>query len=91
MDEDLEYNFTEGSSVIGGDTNRSDPDVGNVSILKQVLKELQVIKDQHTTIDKLNLNDKHFTVEQQLEINQRFVTLLTTVELIISEKLKELK
>lgn len=90
MDEDLDYNFSESSGVLGDDTKRSDPDIGNQSIIKQLLDEIKKTKQNYLTIDKLNLDDKHFIVEQQLELNKRHVVLLTTLELLLSEKLKEL-
>ena len=90
MDEDLDYNFVEGSNVIGGSATK-DPDVANVSILKQILTELKTMKAEYATIDKLNLDDKHFTIEQQLANNKWAVTLIGTMELMISEKLKEVQ
>lgn len=88
MNEDLEYNA--GSSVLDTDTQRKDPDVANVSILKQLLKEVSEMISSYKTIDTLSLDDKHFTIEQQLELNKRYVNLLTTLELLIKEKVKEL-
>jgi hypothetical protein len=89
MDEDLEYSFTEGSSVLGG-PKTSDPDVSNISVLKQVLKELAELKASYHTTDRLTLNDKNFTVEQQLSNNKWAVGLIGNIELLISEKIKEL-
>lgn len=89
MNEDLDYNFNEGSGVLGG-SNKSDPDIGNVSILKQILKELDQIKlglDKRST---LNLQDKVFTIEQQVANGTWAVNLISQLELIIKEKLKEL-
>lgn len=90
MNEDLDYNFTEGSSVLGGSSTK-DPDVANVSILEQLATELKAMKAEYGTIDRLNLDDKHFTIEQQLASNKWAVTLIGTMELMISEKLKEIK
>lgn len=90
MNEDLDYNFNEGSSVLGDSSGKGDPDVSNQPVLKQILLELQQMKSKYHTIDRLSLDDKHFTVEQQLELNKRYVTLLSTIELLISEKVKEL-
>jgi hypothetical protein len=90
MDEDLDYNFTEGSGVLGG-ANNKDPDTANVSVLKQIANELKVMKAEYGTIDRLNLDDKHFTIEQQLANNKWAVTLIGTIELMINEKLKEIQ
>ena len=90
MDEDLDYNFTQSSSILGGSYTK-DPDVANVSILKQIATELSAMKAEYATIDRLNLDDKHFTIEQQLANNKWAVTLIGTMELMISEKLKEVQ
>lgn len=90
MNEDLDYHFTEGSSVLGG-SDPKDPDVANVSILEQLATELKAMKAEYSTIDKLSLDDKHFTIEQQLANNKWAVTLIGTMELMIGEKLKEIK
>lgn len=90
MDEDLDYNFTQSSSILGGSDNK-DPDVANVSVLKQISTELKAMKAEYGTIDRLNLDDKHFTIEQQLANNKWAVTLIGTMELMINEKLKEVQ
>lgn len=90
MDEDLDYNFTQSSGVLGG-ANIKDPDVANVSVLKQISTELKTMKAEYATIDRLNLDDKHFTIEQQLANNKWAVTLISTMELMINEKLKEIQ
>ena len=90
MDEDLDYNFNESSGVLGSNTKTSDPDISNQPILKQILAEIKDIKNGYLTIDQLSLDNKHFTIEQQVELNKRYVALLTTLELLISEKVKEL-
>lgn len=90
MNEDLDYNFTQSSSVLGGSDNK-DPDVANVSVLKQISTELKAMKAEYGTIDRLNLDDKHFTIEQQLANNKWAVTLISTMELMINEKLKEVQ
>ena len=90
MNEDLDYNFTEGSGVIGG-SNTKDPDVANVSVLKQISTELNAMKAEYGTIDRLSLDDKHFTIEQQPANNKWAVTLIGTMELMINEKLKEIR
>lgn len=88
MNEDLDYNFNEGSSVLGGKTS-SDPDVVNVPLYKAIRKQLAELKKQYHTTDKLNLDDKHFTIEQQLANNQWAVLLIGTLDLMIEEKVKE--
>ena len=90
MDEDLDYNFTQSSGVLGG-FDTKDPDVANVSVLKQISTELKTMKAEYATIDRLNLDDKHFTIEQQLANNKWAVTLIGTMELMINEKLKEIQ
>lgn len=90
MDEDLDYNFTQSSSVLGG-SDTKDPDIANVSVLKQLSTELKAMKAEYATIDRLNLDDKHFTIEQQLANNKWAVTLIGTMELMINEKLKEVQ
>lgn len=89
MNEDLEYNFTGGSSVLGG-SDKSDPDVSNVPLYKQIQAELAELKKQYHTTDRLSLDDKHFTIEQQLANNKWAVTLIDTIDLMIKEKVKEL-
>lgn len=89
MDEDLDYNFQEGSSVIGKDKS-SDPDVGNVSVLKQISKELAELKADYKSISKLDLNDKNFSIEQQLANNKWALNWIDSIKLKIDEKLKEL-
>lgn len=89
MNEDLDYNFTEGSGVLGG-TNKSDPDVGNVSILKQILKGLAEMRESHDKRSTLDINDKNFTIEQQVANGTWAVQLISQIELVIKEKLKEL-
>lgn len=88
MNEDLDYNFNEGSSVLGN-KNSSDPDVSNVPLYKAIRKQLAELKKQYHTTDKLNLDDKHFTIEQQLANNQWAVLLIDTIDLMIEEKVKE--
>ena len=90
MNEDLDYNFTQSSSILGVSDNK-DPDVANVSVLKQISTELKAMKAEYGTIDRLNLDDKHFTIEQQLANNKWAVTLIGTMELMINEKLKEVQ
>ena len=75
---------------MGGSDNK-DPDVANVSVLKQISTELKAMKAEYGTIDRLNLDDKHFTIEQQLANNKWAVTLIGTMELMINEKLKEVQ
>lgn len=90
MDEDLDYNFIQLSGVLSGE-NSKDPDVANVSVLKQILTELKTMKAQYATVDKLGLDDKHFTIEQQLANNKWAITLISTIQLMINEKLKEVQ
>ena len=85
---DLDYNFQE-SGVLRGD-KRNDPDAGNISILKQILQDLTQLKAQYQSVNKLDLNDKSFSVEQQLSNNKWIVNQIGDLELRISEKLKEL-
>ena len=89
MDEDLDYTFQEGSSVLGGSDN-SNPDEGNKSVLTEVLKDLQEEKAAFHTVDKLSLDDKKFTIEQQLQNNKWAVQFIGNIELKIKEKIKEL-
>jgi hypothetical protein len=89
MNEDLEYNLGQGSGVLG-DTKNFDPDVSNEPILRIILKELAELKAAYHTIDKLSLDDKNFTIEQQLQNNQWATQLIGNIELKINEKLKEL-
>ena len=89
MNEDLDYNYIPESGVLGGSKN-SDPDISNVPVLTQVLKELRQLKATYHTTDKLSLEDKNFTIEQQLANNKWAVGLIDNIELIVNEKLKEL-
>lgn len=90
MNEDLDYNFVEGSNVIGGSATK-DPDVANVSILKQILKEFEQIREGLDKRSTLDLQNKIFTIEQQVANGTWAVNLINQLELIIKEKLKEVQ
>ena len=89
MNEDLDYSFTQTSSVLS-EEKTSNADTNNLPVLKTALKQLADLKASYRTVDKLNLDDKHFTVEQQLSNNKQIISIIVNLELLIKEKVKEL-
>lgn len=90
MNEDLDYNFVEGSNVIGGSATK-DPDVANVTILKSLSHELNKMIEAHKSWESLDEKDKTFTAKQQIANNKWRIMILKNTKLIIDSKLKEIQ
>jgi len=90
MDEDLDYNFTHGSSVLSN-SNAKDPDIANVTILKSLSHELNKMIEAHKSWESLDEKDKTFTAKQQIANNKWRIMILKNTKLIIDSKLKEIQ
>lgn len=89
MNEDLDYSYTQTSSVLGGEKTSS-PDSDNVSIIKKRLNDTQKKIKDLSNVNSLDRNEKYLTLQQQLELVQYKLEFLKAEELELIEKVKEL-
>lgn len=89
MNEDLEYN-SGGSSVLDKDDTTHNPDNGNFSIIKKRLLTVQEKIKEVESVYSLDRNEKHLTLQQQLDIVVHKLAFLKEEELDLTERVKEL-
>lgn len=89
MNEDLDYNFNEGSGVIGGHEG-SDPDAANLPIIKKRLLDTRKKIKELSNVNSLDRKESLLTLQQQLDLVEFKVAFLRDEELDLAEKVKEL-
>lgn len=88
-DEDLDY--ISSSPLLDTPVETNTQDEEDLPTLKQVLKLLDAQIEDYKTIDMLNVNDPVFTVAEQLEINNRVVTHLGQLKILVETTIGNIK
>lgn len=90
MDEELDY--VSSSPLV--DTKKPEPkaqDEKDISTLKKVQRMLEDEIAARKTTDRLTVDETHFTVKQQLAMNQEVVVILNGFKLTVDSAINNVK